>query len=378
MFTAKNKQTPDDSGSTQGSVSTVGGFGKVLNSIQGLQQRLGDFSIDQVTAAESNANTLIYRITVVQKKLQDLASLKRRLTSATETICQIPEIDFDLIGPDSLERHPQLHAIVKASKIIRLHKLLKVAKASAESVSFDSQIGRLEIGTPLAPVVAPTAAEKFPERSSKISSEAQSAKKPLAWPTDTGELGVIELPPPPPINNENSSHKVELVADIEPQITVSHDAASLPAQTESIVNEVSLAPTHTSPENSAATFEMSSEPAGAAVTAEAIRTPEVKVPSLEDGFKITLAMEPAEPVMQTSTPTESPPPKSETFAFNSAPEFEDERSPAPTDSVFNQRLLDDLIQNYGEFVIAPKSSPKPAPVEVESPISPEPKFVQSE
>ena len=166
MLTAENNQTPDDNSNT-GPTSTVGGFGNVLKSVQGLQQRLSDFSLDDVTAAEANANTLIHRTASVQQKLIELANLKLNLTAVAGTIHQIPETNFDLISPDSLERHPQLHAIVKTSKIIRLHKLLKVAKASAQSVSFDSEVGRLEIGTPLAPTISLTKAEKYPERLSK-------------------------------------------------------------------------------------------------------------------------------------------------------------------------------------------------------------------
>ncbi len=175
MLTAENNQTPDDNSNT-GPMSTVGGFGNVLKSVQGLQQRLSDFSLDDVTAAEANANTLIHRTASVQQKLIELANLKRNLTAVARTIHQIPETDFDLISPDSLERHPQLHAIVKTSKIIRLHKLLKVAKASAQSVSFDSEVGRLEIGTPLAPTISLTKAEKYPERLSKTVAGAKTLK----------------------------------------------------------------------------------------------------------------------------------------------------------------------------------------------------------
>ena len=47
-------------------------------------------------------------------------------------------------------------------------------------------------------------------------------------------------------------------------------------------------------------------------------------------------------------------------------------------SAFNQRLLDDLIQNYGEFFVSAKPSTKPAPIHVDIPIAPEPNFVEAE
>ena len=78
-----------------------------------------------------------------------------------------------------------------------------------------------------------------------------------------------------------------------------------------------------------------------------------------------------------------------------APEFNDERASTSIDSVFDQRLLEELIQNYGEFapfaepsashletpkpganVATPRIAASTAPIE--APLRPEPKFVAPE
>src|SRR5437773_6139798 len=122
---------------------TVYGFGKVLTSIQGLQQRLENFSVEDVSRAETDAKNLIQQLSVLQVKLHCLAELKKFVVSANAQISEIPAENFDQIAPDGLENHPQLHAIVQASKLIRFHRIMQAAKAGAESISFDLDTGTL-------------------------------------------------------------------------------------------------------------------------------------------------------------------------------------------------------------------------------------------
>ncbi len=75
----------------------------------------------------------------MRDKLDDLAWLKHTVIESNRRIDDIPELNFDLISLDSLEKHPQLHAIVQASKLIRFHRLMKAAQASANAVTFDPE-----------------------------------------------------------------------------------------------------------------------------------------------------------------------------------------------------------------------------------------------
>ena len=106
-------------------VSSTMGFGKVLTSIQGLQQRLEDFSVEDVVRTEGNAKSLVLELSQLQIKLETLAALKQFVASANLLISEIPEENFEQIAPDGLENHPQLHAIIQASKLIRLHRLMR-------------------------------------------------------------------------------------------------------------------------------------------------------------------------------------------------------------------------------------------------------------
>ncbi|MGZ9268935.1 MAG: hypothetical protein ACXW6T_07420, partial [Candidatus Binatia bacterium] len=104
----------------------------MLNSLQGLKQRLDDFSITDVTNAEANAHTLILRLRQFQDTIAAVALLKNATVNVSRSIAEIAPFDTDVVNLDSLENHPQLHAIVKASKLIKLRKLMTALKAGAE------------------------------------------------------------------------------------------------------------------------------------------------------------------------------------------------------------------------------------------------------
>jgi hypothetical protein len=363
MMTAQNKHTPADAERSHNSAAAVDGFGKVINSIQGLQQRLSDFSIEVIAAAETNANTLISRLALLQNKLDELARLKRALADAEAMIKLLPQTDYDLIGPANLEKHPQLHAIVNASKIIRLHKLLKVARASADSVSFDSEIGRLDIASPLAPAIAATKEEKYPQPSAKSPSETISERYPTTGKTaKESSAGVIELPPPPTSNeNERSVHGQNNGESVRLD-SVKDDLSELPIREAESIPIESLASSPAAP--SEEVDQLSDDIAAPAAT-PIDETPIVETKSENPGDRaaVDLAMTARESSQEPKAAVSPEMPRSQPdkAAKKAKAEIDNDRAWAAFDSVFDQRLLDELIQSYGEIVPSAKSSAPPAP-----------------
>lgn len=116
MFPAQKQETP----AADATASAAGGFGKVLNSIQGLQQRLDDFSVEDVSRAQSKTENLIRELSFLQLKLNGLAIMEQVVTDARRTIISIPDNNFDLVDFDSLEKYPTLHLLVRASTLVEL------------------------------------------------------------------------------------------------------------------------------------------------------------------------------------------------------------------------------------------------------------------
>ena len=145
MLPAQNRETQTEMAQANSRAETVG-FGRVVTSIQGLQRRLDDFSVDDVSQAEAKANTLIQQLSLLREKLARFTALERFVSLANKAIGEIPEERFERVNlDDGLENHPKLHAIIQASKLIRFHRLMKAAKAGADAISFDAEAGKLQV-----------------------------------------------------------------------------------------------------------------------------------------------------------------------------------------------------------------------------------------
>ena len=81
MLNAQNKEKVASSVSPV-SEAVAGSFGTVLNSVQGLQQRLEDFSVDEISEAEALARTLLSRVSELAKKLDRLTEVQRSVAAA--------------------------------------------------------------------------------------------------------------------------------------------------------------------------------------------------------------------------------------------------------------------------------------------------------
>ena len=109
----------------------VSGFGKVLSSVEGLQQRLNDFSIDELSRAHGKAHTLMQHLDDLQHRLDALTKLKNAIAGANTRLSELPEESFDLAGSDGLEHYSQLRSIVQIGKLIRMHRALQLTQTSA-------------------------------------------------------------------------------------------------------------------------------------------------------------------------------------------------------------------------------------------------------
>jgi hypothetical protein len=363
MTTVQNKHASADSSRRDTDKTSAIGFGKVLNSIHGLQQRLGDFSIEDVSRAETNANTLIHRMAILQERLIHITDLKRRLVHTAATVEQmIPEPNYDHIGPASLEKHPQLFAIVKASKLIRLHKLLKIARASAHSVSFDADAGRLDVTSPLAPAVTPPKEKKYPKPTASTQPERKKEQQGAARPSDRNATAeIIELPPPPPTAiplgapRNTADEPIQQATKLgvsptegkpEPRASQSDQIGAL----EQIVSTNTQQDTMFPSVSAEATF-------GRQTTANEISKDVHTVSQVTKQVAPTQNQE--TPNMPTGGASDSAP------AWLNTPEFRNESESTTIDEVFDHRLLEELIQIYGEFAPVAEAS-KPHSVRSES------------
>src|SRR6185503_7628427 len=197
MLPAEKRENQLSAVAANSNASSTSGFGKVLGSIQGLQQRLNDFTLDDIIGAENNLKSLMQQVVLMRDRFDAIAEMKHAVTNTNQLILTIPEESFDMVGPDSLEKHPKLHAIVKASKLIRLQKLMKAARASADAVSFDADAGMLHLDNSAPHNLAAPLRDERTQAEKILAGELTHGSTESFIPigaTDQGQAIVIEAP----------------------------------------------------------------------------------------------------------------------------------------------------------------------------------------
>lgn len=365
----------DTYSNAQGPVAS--GFGKVLGSIQGLRQRLGEFSLEDISAAEAKVRALVKQLIALRDNLDELAQLKQAVVENHRRIDDIPELNFDLISLDSLEKHPQLHAIVQASKLIRLHRLMKAAQASAGAVTFDSESNEFRVPEPPAThddrspsrpqTVAAVEEHEIALEQNLIESEPQTATADHGSidGLDTIDTTVAIAAPPPELKGSLAVSREEssLARSMEENFSAPTDQVDNPpldwsfdlGEVSSTIGENSSASVHfvfpdeTFSDHTPATMDSAKTilppPAVSAVNAAAN-------PDSHQSRELVVSKD-----------------KLDTEKTGAAAEAQIDASKArtPDNSAIDQRLLDELIKNYGDFAATRNL---PATLEASKPAAP--------
>lgn len=375
----KQDTSPRDSNSNA-HASAGSGFGKVLGSIEGLRQRLGEFSFDDVSDADARARSLVKQLIVVRDNLSDLAQLKQSVNETHRRISDIPELNFDLISLESLEKHPQLHAIVQASKVIRFHRLMKAARASANAVTFATDGNEFRIAESTAAhgdpaqsgqeTVASLEAQEIALDRNLIENDSQSTTADVdAIDTNDTIVSIATMPPEPNETPSVMREENSVAASTEENFSVEIDQdGNRPTDWTFDLGEASPTggETASASENFVFPDKTFSDQKPSPRDSSTINLPPPGVSLVEAPASIALA---------SPYPSETGAPlASENSVETKTPEgqakavFDGSKARNPDESDFDQHLLDELIKNYGDFSAACNL---PAPLEASKPGEPQ-------
>lgn len=306
----------------------AGGFGRMLNSLHGLQQRLDDFTVTDVANAEANAQTLILRLRLFQGRIDAVAHLQNLVTEVSQSIASLPRLDTIEVGLDSLESHPQLHAIVQASKLIKLHKLMVALKSGASAG--DSLEPKSDEA--LQPLVSRLAAANFeavtPPLSNVRSGTHDLASETVTTPSMAETATMTDRSLDHADADLASSRGNSLIGIPEPSDRpIAEDDFAMPAATTTVENPASL------------DADLAEELAAAA-------TPQSTASMAS--MRESVGPAPAKSGPQESGENHTPEATTKTSA---APD--NRKALVPANENFDMRLLDDLVSNYGDFAANP-------------------------
>lgn len=348
MLAVKKQDTERDDAKP----SKAGGFGKVLGSIQGLQQRLGDFSYGEVSIAEAKVKMLVKQLALLRDSLNNLLQLKLAAAEINRRMSEIPVASFDQVNLDSLEKHPRLHAILQASELMRAQRLMKGDLAGPGVTPLkivtanptDHVLATKEVGTK-------ATVERTRSFDKQQPTEAMGSTRRATGDAWVGDLSPVaghriaprvhetftteEEPPSFTIPNETiaasqddqvGAHTKDWSFDLHETVT-SSESFTTP------INFVFPAETVVDPESLSKSFSKTKLPHSEPLpTATIAKTPPNKPTAIEAKAAVTAQAAAAKPA----------PEKAET-------RLDESKALVPANHDFDQRLLEDVIKNYGDF-----------------------------
>jgi len=270
--------------------------GKVVHSIQGLRQRLQDIDLDQITNAAEQISTLQERLSKLQKTLGivvEISSCQSRVRQAENQIA-------DDLNRAKLEARPKrLQHIGQLDKLIAIHELRRTLSEA-------------------------------PNR--PAASGAEAIARPDSTGRGSGGFSELELNQPAQIAEQSQQHAETLAVDNEIAAgdQEQHDDADISSEDDGANRETpSLETVKEQPD------------------VDLLET--AMVPNYEFELNDDVALE-AEQTDSVNKETY------ELFTADVGAESIQDTTPAAAADTtdFDQKLLDDLIKNYGEFVASPQ------------------------
>jgi hypothetical protein len=131
MLSAQKEQIRLAASTTPEDLADVGSFGKVVNSIQGLQQRLENFGADDVGAAHDKTQTLLTRLADLQQKLTSFTMIKKSMTAVRVSVDQMITDSLTQVKLEAAEQPLHIQTLIQANKLIQFPRLNRSAAVSS-------------------------------------------------------------------------------------------------------------------------------------------------------------------------------------------------------------------------------------------------------
>jgi hypothetical protein len=275
---------------------TLGSFDKVVNSIDGLRDRVQGFTVEHVSEANQKLRTISLGLSELQRRLGVLSRMKDRINGLKETIQRAQAQSLEE-SRSAIETEPMpAHAIAQVENLLKLRQVIKLIKViqnvSVTLIPRDQDVQPLVIFQPFEIVSK--------ARNTLMTREFPSTEQPLMEGPTREEMVVAST---------ESPDKSEEVYG--------------PDQLDKAVQEMQF---------------FSNESADAPQSDEAIGS--IPIENLH---------------LESINVTEYPQ-LNRSFSVEEVPAASDHaRMEICEEADFDRRLLDDLIKNYGEFSIVPSS-----------------------
>jgi hypothetical protein len=297
MLTARKENNQSKSTPFSQRSPTMGSFDRVVDSIDGLRNRVQGVTLEQVSETDQRLQAMSLGLRELQRKLEVLFEIKGRIDQLQETVKQAKSESLEE-SMLAFEGEPvPIHAIAQVGNLLKLRQVIKLIKASQKASGGLAQRDQ-EVQAPV--IFEPFEIVSKPTETSMIQDVPSIEQLLTEAPRNQAT----------PVTSTESSNRPEQVSDPDPL--------------EKELEEIQF---------------FSNEAVGATQPDEAVGSIPIEDRHLE-------SIDATEyPQLNRSFPVEEIPATSDHVQAHDS---------AETD--FDRRLLDDLIKNYGEFSNMPSSS----------------------
>jgi hypothetical protein len=317
MLTAQKENSPLETEPLPQRPQTTRSLDRMVTSIEGLRERVQGFTVEQVSEVDQRLRTMSLQLGELQQRLRALAEMKQQIAGLQKAVRQAEADTLEQNRLATLVEPITVHPIAQFGTLLKFRRVIKLLK-EAKSGSGVSASADVEARAPVLPKPVEITTEP-PKNEQKLATDFPAIQHELPE-RSTNENSVVVTS----VALEQTERVFDpgpMEMDFEPNEPFSNDPADAICLDDSTA---SIQPRE--------------------MIAEFADTRDEPSPSHEaifEEFKGTGDMEVHLAIPETETM-----------------ETTGQTHTASEEADFDQRLLDDLIKDYGEFTIVPSSTPK--------------------
>jgi hypothetical protein len=317
MLTAQKENSPLETEPLPQRPQTTRSLDRMVTSIEGLRERVQGFTVEQVSEVDQRLRTMSLQLGELQQRLRALAEMKQQIAGLQKAVRQAEADTLEQNRLATLVEPITVHPIAQFGTLLKFRRVIKLLK-EAKSGSGVSASADVEARAPILPKPVEITTEP-PKNEQKLATDFPAIQHELPE-RSTNENSVVVTS----VALEQTERVFDpgpMEMDFEPNEPFSNDPA------DAIFLDDSTASIQ--PREMIAEF------------ADTRDEPSPSHEAIFEEFKGTGDMEVHLAIPETETM-----------------ETTGQTHTASEEADFDQRLLDDLIKDYGEFTIVPSSTPK--------------------
>jgi hypothetical protein len=317
MLTAQKENSPLETEPLPQRPQTTRSLDRMVTSIEGLRERVQGFTVEQVSEVDQRLRTMSLQLGELQQRLRALAEMKQQIAGLQKAVRQAEADTLEQNRLATLVEPITVHPIAQFGTLLKFRRVIKLLK-EAKSGSGVSASADVEARAPVLPKPVEITTEP-PKNEQKLATDFPAIQHELPE-RSTNENSVVVTS----VALEQTERVFDpgpMEMDFEPNEPFSNDPA------DAIFLDDSTASIQ--PREMIAEF------------ADTRDEPSPSHEAIFEEFKGTGDMEVHLAIPETETM-----------------ETTGQTHTASEEADFDQRLLDDLIKDYGEFTIVPSSTPK--------------------